>query len=237
LEQGIIKRFSNIMITNKQDYKYYLEADRIALEKNKDWTVRKMIITNFIHQDYIWDYQKLLRKVEYLQNFQQSILGQIRYAMALRDLDRLSLKLGIYICPNNFGPGLSIAHVGYMRINPAARIGANCRIHTGVTIAAQSGHPDHAPKLGNNVYIGIGATIFGSIEIADNIAIGANSVVNRSFTEPGISIAGIPAKKISDKGSFDLLVRATDIMNTSVENPTSRAVRATDILHVSRKPY
>jgi serine O-acetyltransferase len=72
------------------------------------------------------------------------------------------------------------------------------------------------PKIGDNVYIGPGAKIFGDIEIADGIAIGANSVVNRSFTEPNIGIAGIPAKKINDKGSEKLLARATEILNNSL---------------------
>ncbi len=61
-------------------------------------------------------------------------------------------------------------------------------------------------RIGNNVYIGPGARIFGDIEIADGIAIGANAVVNRSFLEPGITIAGVPARKISDKGSKGLLI-------------------------------
>ena len=46
--------------------------------------------------------------------------------------------------------------------------------------------------------------IVGKIHIADNIAIGANSFVARSFFEEGITIAGAPAKKISEKGSYGL---------------------------------
>ena len=45
----------------------------------------------------------------------------------------------------------------------------------------------------------------GGVFIADNIAIGANSVVNKSFEEVGISIAGIPAKKINSKGVKDII--------------------------------
>ena len=44
--------------------------------------------------------------------------------------------------------------------------------------------------------IGVGAVIIGNIEIADNIIIGANAVVNKSFKEEGITIAGVPARKI-----------------------------------------
>lgn len=58
-------------------------------------------------------------------------------------------------------------------VNPETRIGNNCRIHVGVNIGM---HKDKAPIIGNNVYIGPGAIIFGGISLADNISIGANAV-------------------------------------------------------------
>lgn len=61
-----------------------------------------------------------------------------------------------------------------------------------------------APTIGDNVYIGPGAKIYGKIKISDNIVIGANAVVGRSFEEPNICIAGAPAHKISDKGRFQI---------------------------------
>jgi serine O-acetyltransferase len=200
------------MIKNKQDYEYYLEADMIALGRKKDHSPREMVINSIIDPDYVWHFQKLLRKAEYLQNCKGGILSQINYAIIYRELSRLSIKLGYYIHPNNFGPGLSISHPGYILINGASRIGSNCRIHPGVVIGTQAGYSDRAAKLGDNIYIGPGAKIYGPIEIADNVAIGANSVVNRSFTEPGITIAGIPARKISNKGSSGFVTRATEIM-------------------------
>jgi serine O-acetyltransferase len=77
-----------------------------------------------------------------------------------------------------------------------------------------SGSHDLVPKIGNNVFIGPGAVIVGDIEIADGIAIGANSYVNKSFKEPNISIAGCPAKKISDQGSRYCHIRATEILRS-----------------------
>jgi serine O-acetyltransferase len=79
-------------------------------------------------------------------------------------------------------------------------VGANCRVHVCVNIGSRAGTDHMAPVIGDNVYIGPGAMIFGSIRIADDIAIGANSVVNLSFEEPGITIAGAPARKVSDRG-------------------------------------
>ena len=44
--------------------------------------------------------------------------------------------------------------------------------------------------------------MFGPIKIGDNTAIGANAVVNKSFADGNCTIAGVPAKKITDKTSL-----------------------------------
>ncbi|MGB9940016.1 serine O-acetyltransferase [Methanosarcina sp.] len=195
------------MIKSKQDYKYYLEADRIALGKK-----RKKPMLFF---DEVWVFQRLLRKVEYYKNCKNSRFYRPYYYYLYLKFHLLSLFLGFHIKPNVFGPGLSISHPGTIVVNGHARIGANCRIHVCTVIGTKAGYEDVTPKIGNNVYIGPGAKIFGDIEIADGIVIGANSVVTKSFTEPNIRIAGAPAKKINDKGSEKLVARATEILNKS----------------------
>lgn len=117
--------------------------------------------------------------------------GVIHWLLAKYKFRKISVKLGFSIPLNVFGPGLSLAHRGNIIVNPQTKIGENCRIHVGVNIGA---HHDKAPRIGNNVYIGPGAIIFGDIEIADNISIGANATVNKSFTEENVVIAGTPAK-------------------------------------------
>ena len=47
--------------------------------------------------------------------------------------------------------------------------------------------------------------------IADDVVIGANAVVIGNIEEKGITIGGIPAKKISDNDSSLHLIRATEI--------------------------
>lgn len=42
--------------------------------------------------------------------------------------------------------------------------------------------------------------VLGDVRLADNIAVGANAVVNKSFAEENVAIAGVPAKKISNNG-------------------------------------
>ena len=104
----------------------------------------------------------------------------------------MSLKLGFSIPINVIDQGLSIAHYGTIVISSNCKIGKNCRIHAGVNIGA-SGGSKAAPIIGNNVYIGPGAILFGDIRIGDNNTIGANSTVNKSFQENNCVIAGTPA--------------------------------------------
>ena len=56
------------------------------------------------------------------------------------------------------------------------------------------------PELDNGIVIGTGSVILGNIKIADGIAIGANALVNKSFKEENIAIAGVPARKVSSNG-------------------------------------
>ncbi len=195
------------MITSKEDYLFYLEADRIALNKKNK---KPPIIGH-----NIWKYQRLLRKVEYYNNCKNHFPWNFYLLFLQVRLHYYGIFLGGFeISENSFGPGLSIAHIGFVIVNPHARIGENCRIHAGVYIASKVGAGNFikAPKIGNNVYIGPGVKIFGDITIADDIAIGANAVVNKSFTDPNITIGGIPAKKISDRGSSGLIINATGIL-------------------------
>ncbi|WP_292389244.1 serine O-acetyltransferase [Methanosarcina sp. UBA5] len=127
----------------------------------------------------------------------------------------MSIHLGFTIPLNVFGPGLCIAHRGTIVINKDVRIGENCRIHACTNIGSNRDDIS-APQIGNNVYIGPGAKIFGNITIADNIAIGANSVVNKSFYEKGISIAGVPAKKINNKGSNGIITSNKVLFRSNV---------------------
>lgn len=54
----------------------------------------------------------------------------------------------------------------------------------------------NTPNIGNNVWIGPGAKLFGRIEIADNCQVGANAVVNKTFNIPGSIIVGCPARVV-----------------------------------------
>lgn len=182
------------MITTKKELKEYLRQDKRALGFTKS---RPSLLP---YSDIIWKYQRLYRRYEYARNA-LTCPFQLPYVLLLKlRFDYFSQRLGFSIPINVFGPGLSIAHYGTIVVNGNARIGKNCRIQENVTIGATSSRPG-APQLGNNVFIGSGARLFGPIRIADNVAIGGGSVVTHSVTESGITIAGVPARKISNHDS------------------------------------
>jgi serine O-acetyltransferase len=202
------------MIRSKSDYKFYLAADKIALGIGRPKGFRE--VAPYYLWNEVWKLQRLLRKIEYYENCSTSI-GAIYVPYIWYEFHRLRIKLGCEIFPNCFGAGLSIAHPWSIVVHTHARIGENCKIHSGVVIGTNKGTLNDTPKIGNNVFIGSGAKIFGNITIADGIAIGTNSVVNSSFLEPNITIAGVPARKISDKGSQDIVCYATEILRSYIK--------------------
>lgn len=79
----------------------------------------------------------------------------------------------------DIGGGLYLGHPHCITINPSARIGQNVNIHKGVTIGQENrGARKGVPTIGNNVWIGVNATIVGNIIIGDDVLIAPNTYVN-----------------------------------------------------------
>ncbi len=176
------------MIRSKKDLRYYLSQD----EKTNNR--RESLFKRIVNPDPINKFLRLLRYVEYYGNV-PSVLNNLMYTCYKWRLGRQSLKLGFHIPPNVFGAGLSIPHYGTIVVNRATRVGENCRLHVGVNIGTSAGQKG-APRIGDNVYIGPGAIIFGDISIASNVTIGANATVNKSFITQHCTIAGTPAQVV-----------------------------------------
>lgn len=184
------------MIKNRKDLKNYIEEDFRSLRI-------KGGVVDYIFHD-IWRFQVALRRLEYHTNVTGSFYSRIMKLYLKVIVRRKGRKLGFSIPENVFGPGLAIAHAGTIVVNSHAKVGANCRIHVCVNIGADISDGTAAPHIGDNVYIGPGAKIFSGIIIGDNVAIGANSVVNKSFKDGNCTIAGVPAKVVSHRGVSEL---------------------------------
>lgn len=138
----------------------------------------------------------LLRKTEYYINTGKKFREFI-YRVRLM---RFQNRTGIHVPLNAFGKGLNVIHILPIALNGNITVGENCRIMPFVTLAGDDVE-DKAPTLGNNVTLGISSCVVGDVYLADNIVVGAGAVVTKSFYEPGIHIAGVPAKKLGEPES------------------------------------
>lgn len=91
------------------------------------------------------------------------------------------------------GPGLYIGHIGGVHINPQAVLGSNCDLAHRVTIGASAMGREGAPLLGDNVYIGTGATLVGRIKVGNGAKIAANTLVIGNVPA-GATVMGVPGR-------------------------------------------
>ena len=144
----------------------------------------------------IYSFLLLSRKTDFY--FQSKNAGgfvnTILYLYYVSKKNRLGEKLGLEIETTNIKPGLLIYHYNIV-INGNSQLGKNCHLH-GNNCIGNDGKSNECPVIGDNVSLGVGAVVIGNVIIANNIKIAAGAVVVNSFLEEGITIGGIPAKKI-----------------------------------------
>ena len=138
-----------------------------------------------------------------------AIVRRLSHLASIPAVKWIEIVAGISICPESeIGPGLYLGHFGPVIVNPRATIGRNCNLSPGVLIGSggrgdDRGRPrEGVPALGDRVYVGPGAVLFGPITIGDDVAIGANSVVTKSLPDRAV-VGGIPARILHQRGSFE----------------------------------
>jgi len=176
-------------ITDRRTYKEFLNADALAHDVDR-WRFFLSLKHPELH------YQRVLRRCEYWAT-RKGIPSRLVYLASRVHLSRLSLVSGISVPPGVFGRGLSIAHYGSIVVNDGARIGKFCRIHSATNIGTAAGG---TPTLGDFVYVGPGAVIYGAVVIGSRAVIGANAVV-RSDVAASTTVGGVPAKQLSTADS------------------------------------
>tara|TARA_B100000949_G_C13958928_1_gene316079 strand:+ start:21 stop:569 length:549 start_codon:yes stop_codon:yes gene_type:complete len=167
----------------------YLIQDADAMDVNiySFYDLFKNYITN-----PRWRFICKMRRAEIYSN-KTNLISKLVYSYYWFSYKKMGLKLGYTIPLNVCAAGLSLPHYGTIVISKKARIGRNARIHVCVNIGESK---NGAPIIGDNVYIGPGVKLFGPIKIGNNVQIGANAVVNKTFNEDNIVLAGIPAKVV-----------------------------------------
>jgi len=173
------------MIHSKEDLKRYLDIEEKKYHKKWYYDLPVMMT----EQQILYKHAKFLRKAEYAANNRK--LSRVWHLFRLL---RIQTRYGISIPLNVLEEGFEMAHLGSVIINAGAHIGKNAKLHPGVCVGANR---DMAPRIGDNVYLGPGAKVFGDIVLANDIQVGANAVVTKSCTKDGAILVGVPAKDVS----------------------------------------
>lgn len=95
-----------------------------------------------------------------------------------------------------FGPRFVLIHATGIVINGAVRGGEGVHLEHQVTIGAER---RQSPLLGDDVFVGAGAKIVGSLTIGAGARVGANAVVVKDVPAHS-TVVGIPARVVRQRG-------------------------------------
>jgi serine O-acetyltransferase len=122
-------------------------------------------------------------------------------------LPRLLSVLGRFWAGVEIHPGARIGrrffidHGTGVVIGETAEIGDDCVMFHNVTLGGTGRHRGvRHPRVGDNVFIGTGATLLGPIQVGSDARIGANSFIRMRDVPAGCTAAGTPARLIRRGG-------------------------------------
>jgi serine O-acetyltransferase len=109
---------------------------------------------------------------------------------------------GVEIHPGaRIGEKFFIDHGTGVVIGETAEIGDNCVMFHNVTLGGTGKHRGKRhPTIGNNVFIGTGATLLGPITVGDNAKIGANSFIVMHDVPDNCTVIGTPGRIVKLAG-------------------------------------
>ena len=129
-------------------------------------------------------------------------LWKLKFPLIPRILSQINRSLtGIEIHPGaRIGKKVFIDHGMGVVIGETAEIGNNCLLYQGVTLGGTGkNHGKRHPTLEENVVVGAGAKVLGSITVGANTRIGAGSVVVRSV-KGNSTVVGVPGRVVHQSG-------------------------------------
>ena len=129
-------------------------------------------------------------------------LWKLKLPLIPRILSQINRSFtGIEIHPGaKIGKKVFIDHGMGVVIGETAEIGNNCLLYQGVTLGGTGkSHGKRHPTLKENVVVGAGAKVLGSIIVGPNTRIGAGSVVVRSV-KGNSTVVGIPGRVVHQSG-------------------------------------
>jgi serine O-acetyltransferase len=133
------------------------------------------------------------------------------------------LLTGIEIHPGAIlGDGLFIDHGAGVVIGETAEVGNNVTIYQGVTLGGTGKETGKRhPTVGDNVVIGAGSLLLGSIHVGNNVRVGAGSVVVQNVPS-NTTVVGNPGRPVIMDGAR---VGIPDIDYTHLPDPVAEAMK------------
>jgi serine O-acetyltransferase len=130
---------------------------------------------------------------------------------------------GIEIHPGaQIGEGFFIDHGSGVVIGETTEIGDNVTLYQGVTLGGTGKETGKRhPTVGDNVVVGAGAKVLGSVTIGDNVKIGAGSVVVQNVPR-NATVVGNPGRPVLVDGQR---VGIPDIDYTHLPDPVAEAMK------------
>lgn len=177
------------MIKSRKELNFYIQADRMMNRGYFKPSFKQMLI-NILFPDHMMSFLKTMRKCDYYSNLSPLSLhswGGVFLLLNKLKYRKLSLKLGLSIGYKVFGYGLVIPHYGTIVVGGSNRIGNYAVLHCSTCIS------DNGKIIGDGLYLATGAKITSKLTLGRNVSVAANSVVNKSFEEDNILLAGAPA--------------------------------------------
>lgn len=186
------------MIQSREDLSSWIRQDYAVINMQHPIAARFTYGENW----ELFSYIRNLRYLEYYTNKPHKMpwdkLFKAYYWLKHR---RNIKKTMIHIAPNCVGPGLHLVHRGFRRLGESdyMHIGKNCTCLPNVLLGKKNPNvkEDHF-WIGDNCYIGTGATILGPIHIGNNVTIAAGAVVTKDVPD-NCTVAGVPARIIKRK--------------------------------------
>lgn len=196
-----IEVYSKYKVKSRQQLREFLDYEQ-AVYRRYMYPSKPLLALGMLRREPIWrimKWQRISRMADYYDyicHTTNSKWAWILYNYYSRRRNILAGRMGIEMSTALVGKGLVVYHYNNV-VNGNAILGENCHIHGTIVIGNAGSHDLRTPIIGNNVMVGAGAKVIGNVTIADNIKIAAGAVVVTSFLEPGITIGGVPARKLT----------------------------------------
>ena len=114
----------------------------------------------------------------------------------------LKVLTGMEIHPGaNIGKSFFVDHGVGTVIGETVEIGEDCTLFQNVTLGGTGKHTGKRhPTLGNNVLVGVSATLLGPLKVGDNVKIGAETFIIMHNVPANSTVVGVPGKIVKLNG-------------------------------------